>query len=303
MNEYIIYSSIYSDNIEFSDGSKISNVLGGAGGYALLGVKLWTDNVSIISGVGKDYSEYFSNWFDSNHISDEGFVIVDDYTYQNDIKYFSSVDRTETPRHGQSHRNKIELSTKRLKEFITDDTKAVYTFLDIDEEELNPIIELKEKYKFKLMWEIGGNTLDIKYLPTLKEYASKIEMFSINYEEASMFFKEKDIDILTNYLMELGFEMIAFRLGSLGIRIIANNEFVFIESIDNGNIVDVTGCGNCSTAASMYSYTIGDDIETIGIKANISASYCYQQYGPYPLIDDNMRMIMNSEVEKIKKDR
>lgn len=296
-NKYIILSSIYSDNITFPDGSKVNHIPGGAGGYALAGVKLWTDDVLIVSGVGKDYSEVFSEWMQKNNLSEDGFVIVDKNSYQNEIVYRTITDRTETPMFGLEHRKKVELDTSILEQFADVNTKGVYTFQDATEDRMQPIIDIKRKYNFKVMWEIAGNTLKPKYIPKIKGYAKDIELFSINYEEATELFEELDVERLTHLLQDLGFEIVAFRLGSKGIRIIDKRGFEFIKSVKNGKVIDVTGCGNSSTAAAMYSFCEGNDLLTIGLHANIAASYVYQQYGPYPLYDietrDSAKKLLN----------
>ena len=297
-NRYIILSSIYSDNITFPDGSKINYIPGGAGGYALAGVKLWTDDVLIISGVGEDYPEVFSQWMGKNNLSEDGFVVVDEHSYQNNIIYRTTTDRTETPLFGIGHRKKIELNTSILEQYVDFNTKAVYTFQDATDEMLQPIIDIKRKYNFKIMWETAANTLKPKYISKIKEYAKDIEMFSINFEEAVQLFEESDLEQLTYLLQDLGFEMVAFRLGSKGIRVIDKKGYVFVKSIKNGKVVDVTGCGNSSTAAAMYSFCEDYDLLSIGLYANIAASYVYQQYGPYPLYNKETR----DNAEKLFKD-
>ena len=54
--KYIIASTAVTDEIHFADGRKTETVAGGAGVYALCGVKLWSDDVMLVTGGGTDFS-------------------------------------------------------------------------------------------------------------------------------------------------------------------------------------------------------------------------------------------------------
>ena len=49
--KYIIASTAVTDEIHFVDGKRTEIVAGGAGVYALCGVKLWSDDVMLVTGV------------------------------------------------------------------------------------------------------------------------------------------------------------------------------------------------------------------------------------------------------------
>ena len=63
----------------------------------------------------------------------------------------------------------------------------------------------------------------------------------------------------------------------------------FGESIDVGELVDTTGCGNASTAAALYAYCEDFEPQRITIAANLSAAYNLLQHGPYPLFTREIR--------------
>ncbi len=53
MTRYVALSHILTDDIQFADGTELRGLLGG-GAYAVAGMRLWSDSVGIVSGVGDD---------------------------------------------------------------------------------------------------------------------------------------------------------------------------------------------------------------------------------------------------------
>lgn len=52
--DFITYSIIL-DDIVFPDGTSVMAVLGGSGPQTAFGMKLWTDSVGLVGGVGHDW--------------------------------------------------------------------------------------------------------------------------------------------------------------------------------------------------------------------------------------------------------
>ena len=72
--KYIIASTAVTDEIHFVDGKRTEIVAGGAGVYALCGVKLWSDDVMLVTGVGTDFSGIYGEWYKNNNISMDGLI-------------------------------------------------------------------------------------------------------------------------------------------------------------------------------------------------------------------------------------
>lgn len=60
--KYAVISAAVTDEIRFADGT-VKIVPGGAGIYALSGIKLWEDDVEIVTGVGEDYDSLHGKWY------------------------------------------------------------------------------------------------------------------------------------------------------------------------------------------------------------------------------------------------
>ena len=84
---YAVISAAVTDEIRFTDGTT-QIVPGGAGIYALCGIKLWSDDVEIVTGIGEDYDELHGKWYRNNDISMKGLSIKDAKSPYTVIQYF-----------------------------------------------------------------------------------------------------------------------------------------------------------------------------------------------------------------------
>ena len=116
--DYIIASTVVTDEIRFADKKTVEKKAGGAGIYALCGIRLWCDSVMPVTGVGKDYAEMFGEWYKKNHISMDGLIQKDEKTPYNVIQYFEDGERSETALYGADHYRKIEVTPKELEPYF-----------------------------------------------------------------------------------------------------------------------------------------------------------------------------------------
>ena len=69
--KYIIAGPTIVNDIIFADGSKSKEHIGGAI-FCLEGIKIWSDDCLYVSNVGKDFSQYYGKWMDTNNCSYNG---------------------------------------------------------------------------------------------------------------------------------------------------------------------------------------------------------------------------------------
>ena len=100
--KYVVVSAVVTDEIHFPDGS-VKLAPGGAGFYALCGIRLWSDSVIAVTGIGEDYEKLHGEWYRRNHISMEGFRIKDARFPHTVVEYFPDGERIETPSRGLEH--------------------------------------------------------------------------------------------------------------------------------------------------------------------------------------------------------
>lgn len=282
--DYIIVSTAVIDNIYDPKGRHLGKKLGGAGIYAYNGVRVWTDNVLLVTGVGKDFSVIFESWIKQNNMNTSGLIIKDAKTPISNISYSSSESRQEIPEYGIEHYKKMEATPFEIASKI-DNTKGIYIFKDCEKSYWEKIFEFKKYKNFKIMWELNADVCIPECLEAVKKIAKNCEMISLNKNEAFSLFGCNEINYVKHELAKWNIPLIYLRTGSKGAILISRDNQIDIPSVRNIDVVDTTGAGNSSTAAVMVGYCENLDIFDIGFMGSISASFIIRQFGPVEIND------------------
>lgn len=276
MKYYICSTSVF-DNLHFKD-EIIENVPGGAGIYALVGARLWTDNVQLVCGVGHDYKNIMGSWYDANNISMDSLREVEHKTPINEIYYDTEEERIEIPEFGADHYKKFETKPEEFNQFINQSDSAVYVFRNTEEKFWKELLKTENKKAF-ILWEIAGDACYPNELENITKILRKIDVFSLNFEEASSIFNMTDYDEIVERLHKLNVPLIFLRLGKRGQIFLKNGETIFIPSLKTNKVEDVTGGGNSSSGAVLVGASRNESLEKIGEMANKSAILSLSQLG------------------------
>ena len=68
----LVASTAVVDEITWAGENEPIAVLGGAGTYALAGIKVWQDDAILITGIGEDFLAEHGDWFARNGLSTAG---------------------------------------------------------------------------------------------------------------------------------------------------------------------------------------------------------------------------------------
>lgn len=274
---YAVISAAVTDEIRFTDGTT-QIVPGGAGIYALCGIKLWSDDVEIVTGIGEDYDELHGKWYRNNDISMKGLSIKDAKSPYTVIQYFEDGEREETPKYGVEHFCKLETTPEELK-FYLENKDGVYIFKNSDKNFWDKVLEYKEGTKAKVLWEIAADATEYSNLENVKKIAERVEAFSLNMTEAKKLFNTDDREIIIKELQSWKLELIFLRQGAKGAIMITPDAWEEVPSQPDVNVVDPTGGGNSSTGGVLCGLVEGYSPRTSGIMGSISAAMCISQYG------------------------
>lgn len=294
--KYIIASTAVTDEIHFADGKRVETVAGGAGIYALCGIKLWSDDVMLATGVGEDFQEIYGKWYEKNHISMEGLIIKDKKTPHTIINYFKDGEREEIPLYGADHYKKIETVPEDLKPYFKS-AKGIYIFKNSNPEYWTKIIEYKKNSNTKVMWEIGCDATYPKNYQSVKEIAQHMDVFSINLTESRNMMGKDNLEEIIKEYQSWKIPLVFLRRGAAGAVMITPVDTVYVPSQKNVNVVDPTGGGNSSSGAVLYGFCEGFSPESCGIMGSISAAMCLEQYGVPERITEEMRQ---EAMERVK---
>jgi sugar/nucleoside kinase (ribokinase family) len=287
--KYLVVSTAVLDIIVLPNGITQNPVLGGAGIYALSGIKVWHDDVKIITGIGEDFLASPGEWFARNNLTTSGLIIKDKHTPRTTIHYFDDGERVEAPVYGADHYHRLMASAADVSDHCAADTVGVYVFRDTAPEFWQALIGLKAKYHFKLMWELNASVAAPERLPEVIAVLNHCDIFSLNKQEALTLFSVNRIEDAITNLQSLRRPLVYFRIGEAGAYIITPENHHHIPPVPNVHVVDPTGAGNSSSGAVLVGYCQGQGPVTIGTMGAISAAYCLAQYGPPRLLDNSVR--------------
>lgn len=278
--KYIIGSSVETDEIHLPDGRVMTNMPGGAGFYALAGLKVWSDDVVITGGIGPGYMARHRDWYEQNGVCADGLVVRFDVTPTTVITYFPDGDRTDVPNVGLDVFRQLDPTPAEIERFCGADTRGVYLFKHLDRTFLDAMVAMKHKYGFSLMWEISEDAAVPENLEAIKRYLPEIDVFSINKKEACQLYANPDAEAVADLLLQNAPNWVFYRQGARGAYMLADGKKHFCPSVQNAVVEDPTGGGNSSSAAVLYAYCEGVPPQRAGVMGSVAAARIIAQYGP-----------------------
>ena len=155
--KFVVSGLNMMDKVVLPDGRSSWN-LGGIPMYGFAGMRFWTESsedIAFGARVGKDFMDYYGDWFNANHIDAGDLITVSDktpysiYVYDEqydveDVRFFTGdfADSRLWRPHGED-----------FEQWTGDETLGVYICCGPDDPCLDRLIDLKLKYGFKIMWE------------------------------------------------------------------------------------------------------------------------------------------------------
>lgn len=285
--KYAVISAVVTDEIHFAD-KTVKIVPGGAGIYALSGIKLWQDDAEIVTGIGKDYLSLHGDWYTANNLSTKGLKVKDEKSPYTVIQYYKDGERDETPRYGAEHFARLETTGEELIPYL-ETMDGIYIFKNTSEEFWKPVLVSKKHTSCRIMWEIAADAAVNDNLARVREIAKGVDAFSLNMTEAKNLFGTVDKQRIISELQSWGLELVFLRQGAKGAMMITPSHVEEVLSQPDVNAVDSTGGGNSSTGAVLCGLVEGYDARTCGIMGSISAAMCISQYGVPKEITSQMR--------------
>ena len=279
MPEYIVASTIVTDDIWLPGRIHAGRFLGGAGIYALSGLSLWCGDVLLVTGRGTDFAGQCADWFHRNHCSERGLLPREEPTPVTVVQYDSKGRRTDQPTRGWEHYRKMEASASEITAMIDGNTKGVYVFQEIPPGYWEELLSAKSKYHFALEWEVNETALRPPKKSDVRKIAERCDILSLNLAEACVLLDETQPEAVAANLLSWDIPLIYLRMGKRGAVILRNGTSVWVPSIPV-SAVDPTGAGNASSAGVLYGYCQGFDALRCGLLGNLSAGECIRQYGP-----------------------
>ena len=303
---YIAVGSIIVNHVYFADGRVVKDLMGGGGLFAFCGIRQYTEDCLLLSGAGSDYPTWFGEWFRRNGIREDGMIVKGDLTSNTDLHYFPDGRWFEESIYGREAGiftfGLYSLVPRDIEPFLQKEkVKGIYVGHKPEVTYWKQMAELRQKYGFKLMCEIG--TQDCKaenYDAVVERILPAVDIYSLNRPESFGLFSVDSERAAIAKIQELGVPCY-YRVGKKGAYMVTKDEIAFCPSVHivpEDQEVDPTGCGNCSTGAAMYAFAEGYDAPMVAIMGSVAAGYTVRQHGPYP---DYSRAVMDEAMALCQK--
>jgi len=300
--KYIVAGPTIINDIFHKDGTKSKKHLGGAI-FCLAGIKLWSDDCLYVSNVGRDFDTYYGKWMEDNMCSREGLNIILPHTQYTLLEYGEHGLHSEASIYGATEEELVNDLDKPDADVIAKhcgkDTKGIYIEASETDEFWNHLDQIHEKGDITIMWEIPTSAaMQPERRGKVLEVIRKAGLYSVNLPEAMSLFKARDEKEAIYKMLEFGVPCY-FRVGQIGSYMLSGQDAWFAESITLGEVIDTTGCGNCSTAAALYAFCEKMRPAEIAAVGNISAAYNLLQYGPYPKVTKQIRLDAKTKLKQM----
>ena len=299
--EYIAAGYNMLTDVFFADGRQILNTPGGSW-YAASGLVFWRKSVAYVGTAGPDFDKYYGDWFAANGINCRVKKCLPE-TLKYELRYRPDGIWTENCSQGEAYEKMAKDIGRITPDMVAScagpETKGIYIEASLSAKIADGFEEVKALVpQAVLMWEINGDDLrDPACKEAIEARIAQVDVFSMNYDEACGFFGTTDEGAILAALQSYD-KPCFFRLGERGSCLVTPDIVTFAPAIGLEQSVDPTGCGNCSTAASLIGLAEGLSAEKTVWMANLAASYCAKQTPPWPKADDAFRAGMEKKLEE-----
>lgn len=287
--EYVIATTVSTDEIHLADGSVIENQPGSAGFYALAGVRVFTDRVAVCGGIGPEYLPRHEKWYRRNNVSTEGLVLRSDISPTIVIHYFPDGSRVDEPNIGLREFRALDPSVDEVFDCCDRNTKGVYVFKAVERDYLDGLIGGKLRFGYKLMWEISEDACKPEHIDVIESYLKDIDIFSINRGEAKLLYGTDDEAEAERRLAKASPNWVFFRRGAQGAHMLAEGRMYDCPSVPGIRAVDTTGGGNSSSGAVLYGCCEGYGPHMAGCMGSAAAAAIIGQFGVPEVFTEEMR--------------
>lgn len=289
---------IILDDIVFPDGRTSMGVLGGGGPQTAFGMRLWSDRVGIVAGVGKTPSNLLED-LERTGIDLRGVRISDTPTLRAWQILEEDGQRTQLWRIPP---NIIPRQLARSIDLLPQEYRNARGYhFGIHPEGFQP--------NFARALSAGGGLVSIELfrkasspLPEteLRTILESADIFSLNLEEARSVVDAVDpLDILRK-LFDSGAKIVTLRMGVSG-SLVAHSESREAYQIPAVPIVvnNVVGAGNVYCGGFLVGWQETHDLPTAGLYGATAASFILEQVG-FPEDRDKLALQTRDRITRIK---
>lgn len=276
--------SLVIDDLVFPDGRTAMGVLGGGGPQAAFGMKLWTDQVGLVSGVGSDWLPNIQAWLTAAGIDLAGLRHSTEWPTPRAWQILEEDGRrTQLWRvPGPAIRAQLERSLEKLPPSYRL-ARGFHLGLHPEEPDLGFIRALRKSGAVISIEPFRAPTRPLTEIE-LRALLSAGHIFAPNLAEAYALVGPGEPLELIDRMVKAGANIVALRQGSEGATVhhADTGETWHIPAVET-TVVDPTGAGNAFCGGFLAGWVQTGDLRLAGLYGVVAASFVVEQVGlPQP---------------------
>ena len=291
MSKLVIVGTVAFDAIETPFG-KTDKILGGAGTYIGLSAANFNVDSAIVSVVGGDFPQKYLDLLSSKNINIDGIEIVENGKtffwsgrYHNDL---NSRDTLDTQLNVLADFNPVVPEAYKDAEYVMLGNLHPLVQLSVLDQVKNPKLVVLDTMNFWM-----DNTLE-----DLKKVIAKVDVITINDEEARQLSGEYSLVKAAREIEKMGPDYVVIKKGEHGALLFHKNEMFFAPALPLEEVFDPTGAGD-TFAGGFVGYlaktndTSFKNMKNAIIYGSNLASFCVEKFGT-----ERMLNLTDEEIEE-----
>jgi len=282
--------TIILDDLVFPDGKTCMGLLGGGGPQTAFGMRLWSDSVGIIAGVGPDCPKEFYQWLETSRIDSSGIRVGSEPTPRAWQILESDGRRTQVWRTPFSQvQSYLERSLDTLPDAYK---KAAGVHLGVHPDGLPAAASfLKELHDSGMTVSIEPFNVATQTVPkaVLQELSAWVQILSMNDREAASVLGPGQPETWLQSGIDAGFQVMVIRMAEKG-SIIASAGHpapVHVPAVPV-TVIDPTGAGNAYCGGFLAGWVQSHHLAQAGAYGSVAASFLLEQIG-VPTVSTEIR--------------
>ena len=287
----LVVASIAYDGIETPE-NKVDMLLGGAGTYICLSLRNFRSDYSIISVVGKDFKIKDLNLLEWCGVDISGIKIEK----KNKTFYWSC---TYTDNFKERITTKTELNVMENFNPIISKNKSNPDILLLGnlhpEIQLSAINQLNNKPSAIILDTM--NYWIENFWDTLKEVISKVDIISINDEEAEMITGHENLKMSAGVLHSMGPKYVIIKKGKDGAELFNFEKIYVANAYEVEKVIDPTGAGDCFIGGITGYLSQSSEVSFESIKSAIDYGTSLASFNVENMATKNLLNLSMSDIE------
>ncbi len=283
MSKLVIVGTVAFDAIETPFG-KTDRILGGAATYIGLAASQFKVNSAIVSIVGGDFPKEDLKMLEENGMDISALEVVEDgKTFFWSGKYHNDMNTRDT----------LITDLNVLADFnpqVPEDYKDAEVVMLGN---LHPLVQLSVIAQMDSPRLIVLDTMNFwmdSALSELMQVIAKVDVITINDEEARQLSGEYSLVKAAHKIMEMGPKYVVIKKGEHGALLFGDDDVFFAPAMPLREVFDPTGAGDTFAGGftgylartGNYSY---DNMKNAVINGSALASFCVEKFGPERLLN------------------